>query len=154
MRRAAEDGRARGWPGALVAVDGALSAVDGWSRCRRPRTPFAPTRRVRRCASRSGAGFMTNTGTPTPSLQAFLEAFNAHDVDATRHGGQRPEGATWSVSRRSEKGSRHGSMGSRTSTTATSATGHAVAAAYPSGRYSAPSWTASPSRWAAATYSS
>jgi len=32
--------------------------------------------------SRSGAIFMTTTRTPTPSLQAFLEAFNAHDVDA------------------------------------------------------------------------
>jgi len=32
--------------------------------------------------SRSGAIFLTTTGTPTPSLQAFLEAFNAHDVDA------------------------------------------------------------------------
>ena len=95
---------------------------------------------------------MAGTNATTPSLQAFLDAFNAHDVDAIMAfftddcvfdmpRGPAPGGRRLVGKQEVRRGSSRGSTGSPTSTTATTATGHAVTAASPSGRSAAPSAT-------------
>ena len=88
---------------------------------------------------------MTGSSEPPPSLQAFLDAFNAHDIDAIMSFftddcvfDTPPRDSGSSASKRLAGGSRRGSTGFPTSTTATTATSPAATAVYPNGRSAAP----------------
>ena len=108
---------------------------------------------------------MSGADGATPSLQALLDAFNAHDLDAIMScftedcvfdtpRGPAPGGHRLVGKQQVRKGFQARFDGIPTSTTARPATGRAVIAGCPSGRSAGPNRQASPSKCAGATCSS